>query len=371
MNHRERFLAVMDHRPPPAVPNWELGVWGQTRDRWLKEGLREEEVIWDWFRGDPYWGMDLREFVNVQMGMQPSFPTEVLESTDRYEIIRHANGVVTKALIQGMAGGTRASMDQYIRFPVHTLDDFESLKKRYVPDLSARYPQNWESRIQNWNKRDHVLILGVNCCIGFYGIARQWMGTEGLSLAFYDQPRLCHAIFEFIADFFIELTGPILRRVQFDYFNFFEDLAYKTAPLLSPDVFKRFIFPHYRRAIDHLRSHGVPHISLDSDGNTELLLPLFLEMGVDVHWPFERAAGMDPVRIKREYGSDLRIWGGVDKRDLAQGQGKIDEALRALSPLIEEGGYIPTVDHTVPPDVSLDHFRYYMERKALLLEGRL
>lgn len=38
-------------------------------------------------------------------------------------------------------------------------------------------------------------------------------------------------------------------------------------------------------------------------------------------------------------------------------------------PLIEEGGFIPTVDHTVPPDVSWDNFRYYMDCKRALLEG--
>ena len=39
--------------------------------------------------------------------------------------------------------------------------------------------------------------------------------------------------------------------------------------------------------------------------------------------------------------------------------------------MVEQGGFIPTVDHTVPPDVSLENFRYYMKRKAELLAGRL
>jgi len=370
MTHRERFESVMQHVPCQAVPNWELGVWGHTKERWIQEGLLEDEVIWDWFQGDPYWGMDLREFVPVRMGMEPAFEVEILEKTDRYETVRHGSGVVTKALIQGTVAGTRSSMDQYVRFPVETMRDFEALKKRYLPNPISRYPKDWESQVSAWNDRAHVLVLGVNCCIGFYGVARQWMGTENLSLAFYDQPRLCEAMFEFIADFFIELTGPILKKVHFDYFNFFEDLAYKTGPLIGPAHFQRFVYSHYQRAIEHLKSHGVSYISLDSDGNTETLLPLFLEMGMDTHWPFERAAGMDPVRIKRQYGKDLRIWGGVDKRALAKGNLEIEKALMELAPLMETGGFIPTVDHTVPPDVSLEHFRYYMKRKKALLTGR-
>ncbi|MCD6290283.1 MAG: hypothetical protein J7M34_07250 [Anaerolineae bacterium] len=96
---------------------------------------------------------------------------------------------------------------------------------------------------------------------------------------------------------------------------------------------------------------------------------MMMDAGVDVLWPLERAAGQDPVRLRRKFGRALRLWGGVDKRVLAQGPEAIDKHLRELAPLVEEGGYIPTVDHTVPPDVSWDHFRYYMERKERLLES--
>ena len=50
---------------------------------------------------------------------------------------------------------------------------------------------------------------------------------------------------------------------------------------------------------------------------------------------------------------------------------ELDEHLGTLQPLIEEGGYIPTVDHTVPPDVSWPNFQHYMESKARLLSGKL
>jgi uroporphyrinogen decarboxylase len=56
--------------------------------------------------------------------------------------------------------------------------------------------------------------------------------------------------------------------------------------------------------------------------------------------------------------------------ELAKGRDAIDSHLAGMVPLIEEGGFIPTVDHTVPPDVSLDNFMYYMERKRVLLAGK-
>ena len=376
MTSREQFLAVMDHAPANRAPSWELGIWPQTQDRWLSEGMPDDKLLGDWFSGvdagrENTVGLDVREFVPVHMGMAPPFEHRVLEKTDRYEVVQDGSGIVRKALVEGTVRGGRSSMDQYLRFPVETVADLRDLKKRYDPGDMNRYPRNWRESIAGWNERDHVLVLGRNCCTGFYGVARAWMGTENLCLAIHDDPALCEETFEFIADFVIEVTTPIVEEVDFDYFNFFEDMAFKTGPLMSPRSFRELVFPHYRSAIDHLKRHGVRYVSLDSDGNTETLIPQFLEMGVDVHWPFERAADMDPVRIKAQYGSDLRIWGGVDKRDIAQGPAAIDRALHELAPLMETGGYIPALDHTFPPDISWPNFCHYMEQKQRLLDGTL
>ena len=47
--------------------------------------------------------------------------------------------------------------------------------------------------------------------------------------------------------------------------------------------------------------------------------------------------------------------------------GTIDRELATRLPLALEGGYIPTVDHAVPPDVSWDSWRCYWEPKKHLL----
>jgi uroporphyrinogen decarboxylase len=75
------------------------------------------------------------------------------------------------------------------------------------------------------------------------------------------------------------------------------------------------------------------------------------------------------MELRKKYGRDLRLWGGVDKRELAKGPAAIDSHLASLLPMIEDGGFIPTVDHLVPPDVSLENFEYYMKRKQQLLRG--
>lgn len=190
MNERGRFLAMMEYRPVDRVPNHEAGAWAQTADRWHEEGLNRFSISWDWFTGCEYFQMDAREFIPVNYGMMPGYDEEVLEEDERYVIYRHTNGIITKALKEGTVRGMRSSMDTYLDFPVKNQADFQELKKRYNPHLEGRYPPHWRSiHLPRWKKRDHVLILGVNCStLGFYWRAREWMGTEALSYAWYDMP---------------------------------------------------------------------------------------------------------------------------------------------------------------------------------------
>lgn len=374
MTPRDRFLAVMEYQPVDHVPNHEVGVWGQTMDRWQQEGLDIYKYHWDWFTGEETLEMDPREYIPVNFGMLPAFEEETLEETERYVIRRNSIGIVTRALKEGTAHGTRASMDEYLDFPVKTTADFRELKKRLIAGQGGRYPAQWqELSLPGWKNRQHVLVLGRNCStLGFYWRAREWMGTEGVSYGWYDQPELMEEMMEFIADFTIETAQPVLEKIAPDYIFLNEDMAMKTGPLLSPKTYRKFIFPHMRRLVEFFKSMGVRYFMVDTDGNSEPLLPQLLEAGVDGMWPIERAAdSMDPLALRKKYGRALRLWGGVDKRELAKDKAAIDTHLRTFIPLIEEGGFIPTVDHLVPPDVSLENFLYYMQRKKDLLSGKM
>jgi uroporphyrinogen decarboxylase len=59
--------------------------------------------------------------------------------------------------------------------------------------------------------------------------------------------------------------------------------------------------------------------------------------------------------------------GGVDKRALIAGREAIDAEIERLRPLIDQGRFIPCVDHRVPPDVTYESYRYYLEAKQRLL----
>ncbi|MDZ7332254.1 MAG: hypothetical protein ONB13_04185 [candidate division KSB1 bacterium] len=367
----QRFLACMEYQPSDRRPNHEMGIWIQTLVRWRKEGFQcDPDFPWLWFDGAPGLELDPREYIPVNYGFIPEFEPEVIEETDEYKIERDKLGIVRKELKQGEVDGFRLCMDQYLKFPIERPEDFADIKRRLTAAIPERYPRDLDQRIQRWQKRDYPLVLGENCAAnGFYWRAREFMGTENLSYAWYDYPKLMHEMMEFFADFIIETSRPVLQKIDVEYFTLNEDMSMKTGPLLSPETFKRFIFPHLKRMVEFFKGHGVKYFAVDTDGNPTQLISLLMDAGVDILWPIERAADFHPIEVRKQFGSSLRLWGGVDKRVLAQGKTAIQAHLRELIPLIETGGYIPTVDHLIPPDVSWDNFRYYMDMKLALLSG--
>ncbi|MDD5707094.1 MAG: uroporphyrinogen decarboxylase family protein [Kiritimatiellae bacterium] len=371
MTHRECFQKVMAGERTPWVPNYELGVWPQTIERWYGEGLSKGATHLDrlnMFEGNDLLRLDRRAFATIDISMSPGFDYQVIEEDAEYLVARHSNGIVTKALKAGSIGGARMCMDSYLRHPVTDRASWADMKRRYDPDLAVRYPFWWDEQARLWKDRDYPVCLLGNGSFGLYSQLRSWVGTEDISYMFYDDPALVEEMLEVNTDFLIRLVGRAVRDVQFDYFSFFEDCAGKGGPLFGPELFRKFFMKPYKRIIDFLRKAGIKSFWVDSDGDSEALVPLWMEAGINCFWPLEQASGMDPVRLRKKFGPGLALCGGIDKRELAKGRKAIERELYAkIPPLMESGGYIPHVDHTVPPDVSFPDFMYYMELKRRLI----
>ena len=191
------------------------------------------------------------------------------------------------------------------------------------------------------------------------------MGTKNLSIAFYEQPDLIHDMLDFIVDFHLRIVDRVSDNLDADLYDFGEDIAYKNGPLLSPRMFGEFFAPRYKRITSHLRKKGVDIFMLESDGNLELLLPQLIECGITANIPVEVAAGMDVVRLRKEYGKDMAWLGGIDKRCIAAGKEEIKRELETKLPyLVESGGCIPMIDGDLGTDISLENFQYYLELKS-------
>lgn len=368
MTDRERFCSIMEFKQVDKVPNYELGLWGQTIKRWQEEGLPEGFLYFNWFEGEPYFKIDRRAFAPVNIGMIPGFEYKVIEEDERTITARHENGIVTRALKEGTVRGTRMCMDQYISFPVTDRKSFQQIKKRYNPQSPVRYPLWWNEIVKIWEIRTYPLCLLTNGSFGLYSQLRRWVGTENISYMFYDDPVLVEEMIDFNTNFLLTLVEKALNEIDFDYFNFFEDYAGKSGPLISPEIFRKFFMPYYKKIIDQFKKSGIKYFWLDSDGNCEVLIPLMIESGINCLWPLEQASDMDPVRLRKKFGKNIAFAGGIDKRVLAKSKKEIEKELYSKIPfLVESGGYIPTIDHTIPPEVPLENFVYYLELKMKLL----
>jgi uroporphyrinogen decarboxylase len=172
---------------------------------------------------------------------------------------------------------------------------------------------------------------------------------------------------EFLLEYAIRLFSRALREVKFDFYYIHEDMAGKGGPLMGPQLFREFLLPCYTQFIAFLKSQGVEIVLVDTDGDFTALIPIFLEAGVDGFGPIEIAADMDPQQLRRQYGAAFCMVGGVDKRAIAGGKTSIDNEINKITPLIRQGGFIPTIDHAVPPDVSYANFCYYLKEKRRVI----
>ncbi len=83
----------------------------------------------------------------------------------------------------------------------------------------------------------------------------------------------------YLVDFWTEVYHPLLSKIKPDCFLIWEDMCYKTGPLISPEIFKEFMLPAYKKFTALLKGNGVDIIIVDTDGNCWELIPVFIEGG--------------------------------------------------------------------------------------------
>jgi hypothetical protein len=376
MNARERFLAALRFQPTDRPFRWDtLGMWPETLDRWYAEGL---STVYKNPAADERGAMKNDEFQRVLVNefaldrldylrgavisgytdtpFVPAFERQVLEDDGHTRLIRDTDGIIKRELSQWSS----SSMPQFVKFPVTGREDFMALAPRLDADQIERLAPDWNEQCAYYAARDFP--VGLTIC-GAFGHPRNLFGVEDLCMAYYEQPGLVTEIMEHWVDFYCRLCQRVWQGIQYDFLMIWEDMAYKGGSLISPKLVKQFMLPYYRKVIETVRGLGCNIIIVDSDGDVSQLAPLFISAGVNVMLPFEVQAGMDVRTFRKQYGKNLAIIGGIDKRVLAQGKAAMDAELeQRVQPLLAGGGYIPCLDHTAPPDVSLEAFRYYIQK---------
>ena len=378
MTPRERFKAVTQFKKPDKLPWYEI-FFDETIIRWIEEGLPLKEVIskpkyallfegglqlsWPAFATfDPYSFFGCSTFhtciVPIDLAPIPRYLSDVLEENDRYEVYRAEHGVIIKVFKD-----RTYMMPEFLDFPVKNKKDWEKYKARLNPEDPRRYPKYWE--------KDQVIDFYENSKVpvtlymgGFYTIGREIMGTVNFTTAFYKDPELIEEILDYYAEFLIETLKEVVETLKWriDLIYWHEDMAHRHGPNISPKLFKEFMLDNYKKVTSFFRKNGINNIMVDTDGNFEVLIPLLIEGGINGFWPLEVSAGMDAIKIRKEYGNKLFLIGNIDKRALVFGKNAIEKEVNSKVPILKElGGYIPSLDHLVPPEIPYENFKHYVK----------
>jgi hypothetical protein len=376
MTPRQRYLETLLFGAPDRVPLLPGGPRESTLAAWHRQGLDEGVHHLDALSqqlGVPREALDGRVGLPQAFRMIPTFEEKVLAHREGHYIVQDWMGAITEIADTYDYTYIRAAKDfvtrKWHRFPVQTRDDWETISWRYDPSdtvegSNARFTTAFWEECARLEASGQAVTVSVN---GPFWQLREWVGMEPLCLMMIDDPEFVALMADFWRRFTLQVLETILRRVRVDALMISEDMAYKAHSMISPAMARRFLQPTYMSWHELLRSYDVPLYDMDSDGQIEELIPIWIESGMNCCNPIEVAAGNDIVAFRRRFGRQMAYHGGIDKRAIAVGGETMRaEVLRVVPPLFAEGGFIPGCDHGVPPDISWPAFLDYTRLLAEL-----
>jgi len=168
-----------------------------------------------------------------------------------------------------------------------------------------------------------------------------------------------------MADTYVDLVVAILNRciewgMKPDGMFLVEDLGSTRSLLFSPASWRATIGPAFARLGAFLGAHGI-HFWVHSCGAVGPIIDDLVERGLDVLNPLQVAAGMDAVELRKRYGTRLAFFGNIDVHKMTGPQDVLYEELRRKVPLARQGGFVFHSDHSVPPTVRFERFRWMLE----------
>ncbi|MDF1514048.1 MAG: uroporphyrinogen decarboxylase family protein [Anaerolineae bacterium] len=376
MNNRERVHAILHYREYDRMPVVHFGYWRETLDKWAAEGHITVEQAQSWGDGNPTdaviaekLGFDFNwsTAFSPATRLRPAFETKVIETfADGSRHVMNDEGTII------LEKDNAVSIPKEIE---HLLTDRASWEELYLPKLQfeeerithayvncngvmVRYDQGGSDYLKAgvW---DNPYGLHVG---SLFGVIRNWLGIVGLSYLMVDDPDLLIEIIDTVGDLCYQTTKYTLEHVgaQFDFAHFWEDISFKSGPLISPRYFKKHVGPHYKRITELVNSYGMDIVSLDSDGKIDQLIPTWFENGVNTMFPIEVGTWGSNIAPWREtFGRELRGVGGMNKVIFSRDVQAIDAEIARMKALVELGGYIPCPDHRLAPDAIWENVQYY------------
>ncbi|MFW5992333.1 MAG: uroporphyrinogen decarboxylase family protein, partial [Halanaerobiaceae bacterium] len=306
-------------------------------EKWKeKEGMPDDVPLAELFGFDEPGDYHMHGLGWCEAAFEPAFEEKIIEDRGAHEVVQDTAG----RHVLYFKGRRQGFMPEYLDHPVKDMQTWEeNCKWRLNPETPERY-QNLEQEMEKAvaaAKEGKIISQNV---VGGYMYLRSLIGPEDLLYKFYDDPELIHECMQTWLKLADTVTARHQQYVTIDQFFIGEDICFNNGPLISPDMIKEFLFPYYQQLITNIKNRQLDqdrhlYFHVDTDGDAVPVIPLYQEIGMDVMSPFEVASGCDVVTIGQQY-PDLVMFGGIDKRILAQGKKAIDKHLDYILPAMKK-----------------------------------
>ena len=340
MTTKERITRMYEHRDADRVPITDF-PWEGTHLRWIREGMPDN---CDW---RDFFGVDKTE--GLGFDISPRVEYKVLEETDRYYIATSPWGVTMRHFKE------MDSTPEFLDFEFCTEEKWQEAKKRMTLDRDRVNWDYYKNCYPYWVEHGHWIFASPH--FGFDVTHSGMVGTETLLIAMMEEPEWVSEMFNLFLDNSIAFLDMLWNEGYiFDEISWPDDLGYKNSTFFSEDLYVQLLKPVQKRAVDWAKSKGI-RARLHSCGYVMPLIPHFIEIGIECLNPLEVKAGMDILKVKKEYGDKLVINGGMNAQIWDQKELVLAEIEALVPALKENGGYIFSSDHTIPNSVSLENYK--------------
>jgi len=349
MNWREQFLRLLEHEEPEVIP---LDVWCSPAFRAKLESQFSPEELAR-FSPDKWLGV---------RSVAPGVPEEFARKGVVHEpFIHYGTGIwVDRDTMEDEWGIRRrltatGTESRVIHSPLKDFD-VDSLQDHHFPDPYATGRFSITKEDMHRYKEEGYWVVGNFGIDAFWCQAWYLRGFNQLTIDLFANPEFVEKLMSKLLEYYVGV-GRKLAEFGVDQANIYDDIACQTGMIVSPRLWRRYIKPQYRILIEALKPR-VRYIFFHSDGDLRPVIPDLIEIGVNILNPVQPDC-MDLAELKKLYGDELTLWGGLSVQDTLP-HGRVEDVKREVKKTIKScaarGGFVLGTSNNITQDTPTRNF---------------
>ncbi len=359
MNSRERVRAVLNRQVPDCVPTDIWGSASRVHDTLYESlmqhfGLKEHGSLIRPGTVTQYEDYALADCLNTD------FRHINIGKPKHFKSYRDANDYVIDEW--GVGRDVSAEYPTVAYFPLAnaTIDDLDSYT--WPNPCDEGRIEGLEEKAKNWYENTDKAITATAANSGlFFELGQFLRGPEQFFMDMCLEPEFTQKLVDKITDILIEMNLYYLKPIApyLEWVEFTSDLGTQNAPFFSRDMFVQYFKQPFARLFGAVKQ-AYPNLKIfmHSCGSIYDFIPDLIEVGVDVLNPIQPLAnGMDPARIKQNFGKDLIFHGAIDIQCAMLGsvEDVEKEVKLRIDQMGEGGGYILSPNNHFQPDIPTEN----------------